>query len=86
MEMIKDWSEVPLVFDVVVAARILGISPHCVTKRCQRGSLTGFKFGKTWRFEKAAFKKYIEDKQNQVIYPCPKYIKYLSDRKTGKTD
>ena len=57
---ITDWSNVPVVFDIPMAARILGVTPEGVKKRCQRGELPAFKDGKLWRFEKDAFLDYIK--------------------------
>lgn len=56
---ITDWDNVPVVFDIPMAARILGVTPEGIKRRCQRGELPAFKDGKLWRFEKTAFMDYI---------------------------
>lgn len=57
---VTSWNEVPVVFDIPMAARILGKSADWISRRCQRGELPAFKDGKEWRFEKDAFLDYIQ--------------------------
>lgn len=55
-----NWDEVPLVFDIPLACRMLGKSQENVKKMCQRGAIPAFKAGKEWRFEKGAVMAWIE--------------------------
>jgi excisionase family DNA binding protein len=59
---ITEWDNVPVIFDIPMAARILGVTPEGVKRRCQLGELPAFKDGKLWRFEKTAFIDYIREK------------------------
>jgi len=57
---ITAWSEVPIVMDLPFAARIIGVSPEALLKRCQRGTFPAYKEGKLWRVTKDALLKHIE--------------------------
>jgi hypothetical protein len=56
---ITDWRDVPLVFDLVLAARIVGQSPEYLKKRAQRGDFPAFKEGNQWRVGKAALMAHV---------------------------
>ena len=59
MPNITDWGNVPIVFDIPMAARILGKTYDNIQKRCKRGELPAFKDGTQWRFEKETFLEYV---------------------------
>lgn len=61
MRPITDWAEVPVVFDMPLAARLTGLSVPCLKKRAQRGNLPGaVKFGGEWRISKDSFRNFFE--------------------------
>ena len=57
-----DWAEVPIIMDLPYAARMIGITPEALAKRCQKGTFPGYKEGKFWRVTKAALINHIEEK------------------------
>ncbi len=59
MNPITNWDDVPVVFDLPLAARILGVTYEGIKKRCQKGEIPAFKDGKLWRMEKEALRDYI---------------------------
>lgn len=58
---ITSWEQVPIVFDIPLAARILGMSVEHTRRMCKRGELPAFRCGKMWRFKKEDFLEYIRD-------------------------
>ena len=62
---VTSWDDVPVIFDLPMAARLLGKSYDNVKKCCQRGELPAFKDGKLWRMEKDALRDYI--RQRSVV-------------------
>lgn len=61
---VTSWDEVPVIFDISMASRLLGKSRDWISRRCQKGLLPAFKDGSEWRFEKDAFRDYI--RQNRT--------------------
>lgn len=64
---ITSWEDVPVIFDIPMAARLLGKTPESLTKRCQDGNFPAFKDGKSWRITKEAFFKYINENGNEAM-------------------
>lgn len=62
---ITSWDEVPVIFDIPMAARLLGKSYDWIARRCLKGELPAFKDGVEWRFEKEEFLEYI--RQSRVV-------------------
>lgn len=59
-KVITNWEQVPIIFDVPLAARILGLTDQKIRKMCREGTLPAFKIGEnSWRFNKAEFMKHI---------------------------
>ncbi|MBR1433043.1 MAG: helix-turn-helix domain-containing protein [Ruminiclostridium sp.] len=57
---ITDWDQVPVVFDVPMAARILAMTDQKIRKMCREGDLPAFKVGEnSWRFNKEAFMEFL---------------------------
>jgi len=55
------WEDLPIVFDLIIAARILGKSYAGMKHDAQRGLVPGaFKNGKLWRVSKQKFMEYVE--------------------------
>jgi len=46
--------------DLPYAARIVGVTPAALAKRCQRGTFPGYREGKYWRVEKSTLREHIE--------------------------
>ncbi len=57
---ITTWEQVPVIFDVPIAARILGLSDQKIRKMCREGTLPAYKIGEnSWRFNKGIFMEYL---------------------------
>ena len=56
---ITTWNDVPIVMDLPMASRIVGLSYECLKKRAQRGDFPAYKEGKQWRVNKAALRKHV---------------------------
>lgn len=63
---ITDWNDIPLVFDIPIACRILGRSQDNVKRLCQKGLLPARKVGREWRFEKTRFMRWICDGETEI--------------------
>ena len=60
VKVVTDWADVPIVMDLPYAARVIGVTPEALTKRCQKGTFPGYKEGKFWRVTKASLIHHIE--------------------------
>lgn len=57
---ITDWDQVPVVFDIAMASRILAVNYDKVRQMCRDGIIPAFKIGtNSWRINKEAFMKYL---------------------------
>ena len=57
---ITTWEQVPVIFDVPMAARILGLSDQKIRQMCRKGEIPAYKIGEnSWRFNKSEFMKHI---------------------------
>ena len=56
---ITSWDKVPIVMDLPYAARIVGVTPENLKKRCQRGQFPAYKEGALWRVEKDELRNYM---------------------------
>lgn len=57
---ITNWdTEVPIVMDLPMAARIVGMHPDYLKKRAARGDFPAYKEGNSWRVTKEALKKHV---------------------------
>lgn len=65
--LVTSWEDVPVIFDIPMAARIIGAKPASVKRRCQRGDFPAFKNGKLWRITKEALLKYINENGNDAM-------------------
>ena len=57
---ITDWSEVPEIFDIAFAVRLLRQDYYVIRKKCANGQIPVFKFGHEWRFRKSDIEKWID--------------------------
>ncbi|MBO6231761.1 MAG: helix-turn-helix domain-containing protein [Ruminococcus sp.] len=63
---ITDWDQVPVVFDVGMATRILAVSDQKVRKMCRSGEIPAYKIGEnSWRFNKDEFMEWLGAKERQ---------------------
>jgi len=62
MKPVLDWDSVPIIFDIPMAARILGVTPEGIKRRCQLGEFPAFKDGKLWRIDRDEFREYLRQK------------------------
>ena len=61
---ITTWDELPIIMDLPLAARILGLVPDTLKKHAIAGTFPAFKpDNKSWRVTKEALMKYIEEKE-----------------------
>ena len=58
--LVTDWDDVPIIMDIPYAARIIGVTPESLVKRCQRGTFPAYHEGKLWRITKDALLRHIE--------------------------
>ncbi len=64
---ITDWDQVPVVFDVAMAARILAINYDKVRQMCRNGEIPAYKIGtNSWRINKSEFMEWLGLKERQV--------------------
>lgn len=56
-----NWDEVPVVFDVPYAARLLGFTADTISRKCAKGELPAHKILDKWRFDKEELRKFIQN-------------------------
>lgn len=54
-----NWNEVPIIFDLPYAARIVELSVDCLKKRAAAGTFPAYKEGKDWRVRKTALMEHV---------------------------
>lgn len=59
---ITNWDDVPVIFDVPFAARLLGFSVDIMTRKCQKGELPAHKVFNQWRIRKDELIQFIQSK------------------------
>ena len=60
-QLITNWETVPVIFDLPLAARLLGCNIETLKRKAQKNELPGaVKFGKQWRVAKGPLMKFIE--------------------------
>ena len=61
---VTNWDELPIIMDLPLAARVLGVVPETLKKYAIAGVFPAFKpDNKSWRVTKDALKKYIKEKE-----------------------
>ena len=50
----KKREELPPLMDTTQAARLLGVTRHCVTDLCNRGDIKAVRIGRVWRINRDA--------------------------------
>ena len=50
--MITNWDDVPVVMDLTMAARVLGITERHLAVQCREGTFPACKIGRFWRINK----------------------------------
>ncbi|MBR5089548.1 MAG: helix-turn-helix domain-containing protein [Ruminiclostridium sp.] len=64
---ITDWAQVPVVFDVAMASRILAINYDKVRQMCRDGIIPAYKIGtNSWRINKDEFMEWLGAKERRV--------------------
>lgn len=61
-KIITSWDEVPVIMDLPMAARLIGVTPESLKKRCQRGTFPAYKEGALWRVDKDRLREYIDSR------------------------
>ena len=56
---LTNWLEVPVVFDIAMACRLLGYTPEAVRRRLAEGSIPGRKVESGWRIRKDELMAYL---------------------------
>lgn len=56
---VTDWKEVPVIFDIPMACRILGKTTESVRKMLTTGELPAQKAGNEWRIRKDKMMEYL---------------------------
>lgn len=61
---ITRWDDVPLFMDLVMAGRIVGLTPERLGLLSRRGEFPATKVGGEWRVEKAELIEYMRTRRN----------------------
>ncbi len=57
---IVSWDRVPVIFDIPLAAEILGFNQEYTRQLLASGEIPAFKVGNSWRINKSEFLEWIE--------------------------
>lgn len=68
---ITSWDDVPIVMDLVMAGRIVGLTPDRLSILSRRGEFPATKIGKEWRVEKDELLAYMRSRRNAYQQPGP---------------
>lgn len=70
---ITSWDDVPIVMDLVMAGRIVGLTPDRLRLLSRRSKFPATKAGDEWRVEKDDLIEYIRTRRNGYERPpdCP---------------
>jgi excisionase family DNA binding protein len=60
---VTDWDSLPVVMDLPLAARVLGLSFDNVKKKAQQGRIPAFKIGESWRVSRDSLQRFITQKE-----------------------
>lgn len=60
---VRSWSELPVLMDAVMVARLFGCNENKVRQMARNGELPCFKIGRDLRFDKNEIKEYLERKR-----------------------
>ena len=52
MRPITDWNDVPVLMDLPMAARVIGLTERTLKSHCAKGIIPAVKVGGTWRINK----------------------------------
>ena len=60
---VRSWSELPVLMDSVLVARLFGCNENKVRQMARNGELPCFRIGRDLRFDKNEIKEYLERKR-----------------------
>ena len=60
---VRSWSELPVLMDAVLVARLFGCNEYKVRQMARSGELPCFRIGRDLRFDKNEIKEYLEGKR-----------------------
>ena len=60
---VRSWSELPVLMDAVMVARLFGCNENKVRQMARNGELPCFRIGRDLRFDKNEIKEYLEGKR-----------------------
>ncbi len=60
---VRSWSELPVLMDAVLVARLFGCTEYKVRQMARNGELPCFRIGRDLRFDKNEIKEYLERKR-----------------------
>lgn len=64
---ITNWDQVPVIFDVAMASRLLAINYDKVRQMCRNGEIPAYKIGtNSWRINKDKFRNWLEERERLV--------------------
>jgi len=63
-KVVTSWDEVPVIFDMPMAARLFGRSVDSLKLKAQAREIPAFKIGAEWRFDKDAIQAFIKSGGN----------------------
>ena len=61
---ITDWNDVPIIMDLVMAGRIVGLTPDRLRLLSRRGEFPATRAGVEWRVEKDDLVEYLRNRRN----------------------
>lgn len=61
---VVDWDNVPVLFDIVLATRLLGVSRETIRKWINQKDMPSIRIGRTVRFNKDDVQQWLRDCQN----------------------
>ncbi|MBR2645280.1 MAG: helix-turn-helix domain-containing protein [Clostridia bacterium] len=60
---VRSWSELPVLMDAVLVARLFGCGEYTVRQMARNGELPCFRIGRDLRFDKNEIKEYLKRKR-----------------------
>ena len=61
--MLTRWDDLPILLDLPLAARVLGVTGETLKRQAQSGTFPAIKCGKCWRISKRSLREYVGDEK-----------------------
>lgn len=56
-----NWDDVPVIFDLALAARLMGVTAEYLQKQAKLGLFPAHKIARVWRVDKDEFREYLKN-------------------------